>query len=147
MRALDPAAGTEAHPGEDVAPEAFDERGGFAGVGRQRGLHRSGRQALDKLLDEPQALLDFADADPDPRIDVAGLHHRHLEVERVVGRVPRRATRIERAPGGAADVAAGGELLREGRRQYPGADGPILQRGGVLVEFDELREAGGDESE
>src|SRR5688572_12888762 len=147
MRALDPATGTEAHPGEDIAAKALDQRGPFVGFFRQSAEDRPRRQALENLLDERQALLDFLYADPHARVDVARMDYWDGESQALVGCITRRAPRVEVAPGGAAHVAAGGELLREGRRQYPGADGPILQRGSVLVEFDELGEAGGDESE
>ncbi len=43
--------------------------------------------------------------------------HRHLEGERVIGRVAGDAARIEGAAGGAADIAAGAELPRQRRRR------------------------------
>ena len=48
--------------------EAFAD---FA-IGFDRGLNFAFRQARQNLLDQRQTLLDLADADPHPRIDVAG---------------------------------------------------------------------------
>ena len=45
------------------------------------GLDRALRQRAENLLDQRQALLDLANADPYPRIDVTGVEHRHLEGE------------------------------------------------------------------
>ena len=64
---------------------------------------------------------------------------RHGEFELVVGRVARRLARIETAAAGAADIAAGAELPREFGRHDAGRHGAVLQRGGVVVEFDQAR--------
>ena len=151
-RATRPAA-VEPHPGEDVAAEAFDERHalrlralGPAPSTATRTLAR--RQAFENLLDHAEALLDLADADPDPRIDVAVLAHRHLEAQAVIGRIGERAPRIE---------AAARRRGRHGRRQpnrrasavraMPVRDGAVLQRGGVVVELDQRREGRADRCE
>ena len=70
----------------------------------------SGRPS--RSVDQREALLDFADADPDPRIDVAGIQHRHLERQRVVRCVSRASARIEISARRAPDIAAGAELAR-----------------------------------
>ena len=38
-------------------------------------------QAIEQLVKQGQALLDFTDSDPDARIDVAIIKHRHLEAQ------------------------------------------------------------------
>src|SRR5205814_7709037 len=73
-------------------------------------------------------------------VDVARLYDRYLEIHTIVRRVSGRAASVERAPRGAADVAASGELLRERGRKNAGVDRAVLQRGGVFVQFDETRE-------
>ena len=108
------------------------------------GLNFPGRQAPENLLDQRQALLDLADADPHPRIDVAGVEHRHLELEIAIGRVARRAARVEGAARGAPDITAGAELAHEIGLHDAGGHGAILQRGGVVVELDQAREHAAD---
>ena len=98
------------------------------------------RQAFEDLIDQPEALLDLADADPHPRVDVAVVAHRRLEVELVIGRVADRLARIEGAARGAADIASGAEGARERRREIAGGDGAVLERRGVVVELDHARE-------
>ena len=114
-----------------------------AGARHRRGSAPSGRPR-DDLLDQRHALLDLADAHPDAGIDVALLEHGHVE-RRAGRRADRRsAARIESAARGAADIAAGAELLRQRGLQDAGGDGAILQRGGVVVDLDQLREAAPD---
>ena len=120
MAALDQPVVAEAHPDQHVAAEGLDQRQPFS---RCAGFSASVRwalgQALQDLLDQPETLLDLADADPDPRVDIAVVAHRHLEIELVVGRVADRFARIEGAARGAADIAAGAEGARERRREMP----------------------------
>ena len=73
--------------------------------------------------------------------------HRHVEGEAGIGRIARRLAGIERAPRGAADEAAGAVLARQLRAQDAGADGAVLQRGGIVVELDQLGEAAADVGE
>ena len=140
------AVGVEPQPDEDVAAEALDQRQALAGVRRvaELGADRARRQPLEDLLDQREALLDLADADPDARIDVALVEHRHLEGELVVGRIGQALPRIEGAARGAADIAAGAELPRQRRREMPVVDGAVLQRGGVVVELDQLGKRAAD---
>ena len=109
QRATRPSS-VKPQPDQDIAAEAFDQRQPFA---RCTGWLREDialRQAGEDLLDQRQALLDFADADPDAGIDVAVLQNRNLEPQPVVRRVRPIAPRIESAARGAADIAAGAEL-------------------------------------
>src|SRR5207237_8367710 len=98
VAALDSAVGCDADPGQDVAAEALHQRGAFARAQRNRCCDRAGRQPLQNFIDEREALLDLADADPYSRVDVAGVDYRHLELEGIVGRIAWRAPRIEVAP-------------------------------------------------
>ena len=73
--------------------------------------------SAENLLDQSQALLDLADADPDAGVDVAFGQHRDVEVELVVGRIARRrAARRRRGREARPTIAAGAELLRAVRR-------------------------------
>src|SRR5437660_12669418 len=115
MAARDPAVAIEAKPGQDIAAESFGETETFAnlpslGANPQRALRQPGQN----LLDQDDALLDFADPDPDARIDVAAVEHRNLELESVVGRIGDRPAGIEGAAAGAAHIAAGPELACQG---------------------------------
>src|SRR5262245_25927310 len=136
MVAFDP------QPHEYVAAKAFDKAQSFAGLagGADGGRDRPVRQTLQDLFDQLEALLDLADADPDPSVDVAGLEHRHLKIELIVGRVAWAFARIEGAVAGTPHIAAGAELACEFRAQNAGGGGAVLQRSGVVVEVDELRE-------
>src|SRR5262249_20594560 len=112
------ALALQPHPGEDVAAEAFHQRQSFAraaGDAAERRADRPGRQTRQDLFDQAQALLDLADADPDAGIDVAGLEHRDVELQLIVGRVARTLARVEAAPGRATDIAAGAKLARQFR--------------------------------
>ena len=72
MAALDPAVGAEPHRHENIAAEGLYQSNSLPGSNRSElCLDGTVRQALHDLLEQPQALLDFADADPDARIDVA----------------------------------------------------------------------------
>ncbi len=77
------AVAVEPHPDEHVAAERLDQPEPFAARARavDGNPDRAVRQPLQDLLDQREALLDLADADPDAGIDVAGLEHRHFEVE------------------------------------------------------------------
>src|SRR6185295_10447087 len=107
--ALDSAIGCDAHPAEDVAAEPFDQCRAFPRRRPKRDLHRPSRQAREDLLDEAEAFFDFADADPDTRIDVSGLYDRYVELQVTVGRVPGVSPRVEVTARSAPDEAAGGE--------------------------------------
>src|SRR4051812_26425435 len=140
MAAFDAAIGSHADPGKDVAAKALDEGGTFARLsGWDWRRVRAGGQLLQDLRYQREALLHFLDADPDTRVDVARVHDRHLEFELVVRRIAGRAARVERAPRGAAHVAAGGVLPGKRLRQDAGRDGAVLERCGVLVQVHEMR--------
>ena len=121
-----------------VMREAFPCR---AGPGVDIGTDGARRQTGDDLIDQRHALLDLADAHPYARIHIAFLEHRHVERELIVGRIGERAPDVEGAAGGAADIAAGAELLRQRGLKDPGGDGAVLQRSGVVVDFDQLRKS------
>src|SRR5262249_11357664 len=82
VAALDPAIAAQPQPDQDVAAEAFDESRAFAsraGCRRELVGDIPLGQPIEDLLDERQALLDFANPDPHPRVDVASFEHRNLE--------------------------------------------------------------------
>ena len=99
MAALHAPLRVDADNGEDIAAKTLDERDAFAAL-----AHRHSRtdqavgaqQAIKDLFDQREALLDFVDADPNPRIDVAVLPNGNREAERIIGRVrrSRRASKL-----------------------------------------------------
>src|SRR5258708_21165250 len=141
MAARDARIAVEAKPSEDITTESFGERDALAGVSWScdLGPNFARGQAIEHLRNQPDALLDLANAYPDPRIDVAVVEHRHVERELVVRRIGKRLACIEGAAGGAPDIAARAELLHILRLHEPGRDGAVLQRRGVVVEFDQSR--------
>src|SRR5262249_59549282 len=70
---------------EDIAAEAFDDRGSLAGADGHFDPNWTAGQIAERL-DEPQALFDLQYPDPDARIDIAVLAHGHLEIELVIRR-------------------------------------------------------------
>ena len=137
------AALGDAQPDQHVAAEALRPapapRPACAPAATRRLARPAGRSSICSI--RRQALLDLLDADPDARIDVALGQHRHVEVQRVVGRVAGRAPRVEIAARGAADEAAGAEAPRQFGAQHAGADRAILQRRGVVIQLHQRREA------
>ena len=133
----------DAQPYQHVAAERLDQRHAFRRAGRfERDAHVALGHALQHLFDQRQALLDFPDADPDARIHVAFLAHRDIEAQFVVRRIADRPARVEVAARGAPDRTAGGEASRQVGRQNAGAHRAVLQRGGRVVEFHQVGEAG-----
>ena len=67
------ALAVEPQPDQHIAAERFHQAEAFAdfAFGQDRGVDFAVRQAFEDLLDQRQALLDFANADPHPRINVA----------------------------------------------------------------------------
>src|SRR6185437_9876369 len=132
MAAPDPCGRIQADPGQDVAAKPFDDRhafaDGFCPRAGSRGLNGAGGQAREYLLDQAQGLPGFLDAYPEPRVDIALVQHRDLEIERVVRSVAGPAPRV------AAPVRCAAYV-------YAGADGAVLQGRGVVVEFDEPAQA------
>src|SRR5260370_29351291 len=111
MAARDPAVAIEANPSQDIAAESFGETETFANLpSRGTNPQRCLRQPGQDLLDQGDALLDLADPDPDAGIDVAGVEHRNVELESVVGRIGDRPARIEGAAPGPAHITAAPEL-------------------------------------
>src|SRR5947207_2747362 len=145
MAALDVAVGAYPEPYEDVAAKPLDDRHSFARICRSQRpwplIDRPRRKLAQDLLYQRQALLDFADADPDAGIDIAFLPQRRFELQRIVRRISWRASRIEASTRGAADITSAAELPRETWRQYARVDRPVLQRSGVVIELDQLRKA------
>src|SRR5262245_8867095 len=117
-------------------PEPFARRAARVDLGADR----AARQGLQHLIDQREALLDLADAYPDPRVDVAGIEHGNFKRKCVVGGIAGQLARVEGTSAGAADVAAGPELPRQLTGQYARGGGAVLQGRGVGVELDQLGE-------
>ena len=102
----------DADPDQHVAAERLCEPQALAGPGdpRRLGADRSAGQPVDDGIDQAEALLDLADAHPDPRVDIPGGEHRHLESELIVRCIARLLACVEGTPAGAPDVTARGEL-------------------------------------
>src|SRR6185369_15422265 len=105
----------DAQPDEHIAAETLDERQAFAHFALVRNFDhkRLIGKAFQYLFDQAEALLDFANAHPDARVDIALRKHRHIELQRAVRRIAGRAAHIEATSRGAADIAAGAELPRQ----------------------------------
>src|SRR3954464_13761569 len=65
MAARDAAVRAHAHPEEDIAAKAFDQRDAFAATRAWFDVSGSRGYCGHELLDQRDALSDFADADPD----------------------------------------------------------------------------------
>ena len=141
MAALHAPPRVEPQPDQHVAAERFDQTEAFARfpVALDGNGDRAIGQACENLFDQRQALFDLADADPHPRVDIAGVQHRYFECEIVIGRVAGGASRIEAAARRASDISTGAEPAREGRLHDAGRNGAVLQRSGVVVQLDKPR--------
>src|SRR5512134_3785265 len=100
MATHDHASGAKPQPHEQVSAEGFDHGQAFARfvIDCERRLYLAGRQLFEKLLDKRKALFDFSDADPNPRIDIAGVEHWHLKRQHVVWSISERTPCIEFPP-------------------------------------------------
>src|SRR6185437_12844563 len=145
MAAPDPCGRIQADPGQDVAAKPFDDRhafaDGFCPRAGSRGLNGAGGQAREYLLDQAQGLPGFLDAYPEPRVDIALVQHRDLEIARVVRSVAGPAPRVAAPVRCAAYVSAGAELRGQRGLEHAGADGAVLQGRGVVGECDEPAQA------
>ena len=86
-------------------------------------------------------MLDFANPDPHAGVDVTLVEHRDLEAQIVIRRITQSPAGIEGTAGRATHIASGGVLPCQRGRDDAGVDGTILKRGGVVVEFDQVRES------
>ena len=118
---------------------AFDDSHSFAGARWNVDKERTFRKVLQDLIDQQERLFDLANANPYPGVDVALGQNWHVEAQTVIGRIAEYPSRIECTPGGAADVAARAELLRQRGFENSRSNGAILQRGRIVVEFDQRR--------
>ena len=143
MAAGDAALRVDAQPGKHVAAETFDQSHPLADLAglTERAARCAVGQPFDDLLDEAEALLDLADAHPDAGVHIAIFARRHLEAELVVRRIGKHFTRVEAAARGPADISPSTERPRQLRAEITGRHRAVLQRGGVVVDLDELREA------
>ena len=69
MAALDQPVLADAHVDQHVAAEGLDQSQALSCIARLGavGMNAAFRQTFQDLIDQPEALLDFADADPHPR--------------------------------------------------------------------------------
>ncbi len=95
---------------------------------------------LQDLINQPEALLHLANTHPYPSVDITRLEHGNVEIETMIGRIADCLAGVESAAAGTPDIPAGPELPRQLAAQNPGAGGAVLQRGGIVVKLDELRE-------
>ena len=140
VTALD-APGADAHIREDVSAEPFHHRGALdarRGRGGRGQAHRSGRQRGERRAEPGDAALDFEDPYPHARIDVAFLAHHHFHGRRVVWGIRERHARVERASGCAPDETGRRELRCERGLHHSRAGRAVLERGGIVVELDQL---------
>src|SRR3954465_12230672 len=111
MAARDPV-NIEADPRQHIAAKCLRHPETFAYPRRQTELrpNRTVGQSVQELLDQSEALLDLADADPDAGVDVAALEDGNIEGELTVRPVSRDLARVEGAAAGTPDVAASAKL-------------------------------------
>ena len=101
---------------------------------------RAGGQRGEDLLDQREALLDLANADPDARVDIASVEHRHIEAERVVGRIGRSGGRRSSGRRRVRHSRPRANCRGKRGRSDAGSDGAVLQRGGAVIEVDQRAE-------
>ena len=89
MAALDQPILPDAHCNEHVAAEGLDQGEPLSHAARLGTIRvqLALGQPFENLIDQLQTLLDLADADPHPCIDVAVVAHRRIELKLVIGRI------------------------------------------------------------
>src|SRR3984957_13925232 len=100
MGVSDRAFSRQAQRDEDIASKSLDQRIALA-FPATRGdfsARRAARQAGENLVEDFEALFDLADANPDPRVDIALREQRNLKSQFVVRRLGEAAPRHEAAP-------------------------------------------------
>src|SRR4029077_16966256 len=129
-------------PRQHIAAKCLRHPETFAYPRRQTELrpNRTAGQSIQDPLDQPEALLDLADTDPDAGVDVAALEDGNVEGELIVRPIPWDLARVEGAGAGTPDGAARAKLPCHVRAQDPSRGGAVLQRGRVVVELDQFRE-------
>src|SRR6266508_6706849 len=105
-----------------------------------RSADRTCGQVPQDLIDQPEALLDLADAHPDAGVNVTGLEHGNLEREPIIGRIAGRLARIESTAAGTPDITAGAELPCQVAAKNSSGGRAVLRGGVVVVELEERRE-------
>src|SRR5262249_53447815 len=90
VTARDVAVVVEPQPDENVAAEPFDDRHAFTAATRDVDARWTLRRLRHDLLDERKRLFHLANANPDPRIDVALVTQRHLERKAIVRPIGKR---------------------------------------------------------
>src|SRR5207247_2750836 len=113
-------------------------------VDTDRHAWRAAGKPVQNLDCQGKTLLDFPNPNPDTGVHVTFVEHRHLEAEVIVGGITRSPAAIEGAPGRAPDISCRDVLFCQSGRDDAGADGAILKRRGVVVEFDHGGKAGMD---
>src|SRR6478672_7872449 len=105
MAALDAAVRAQPNPDQNVAAKALDQSEALAWLASagDLGPNLARRHAVQDLGDQSEALLDFANSDPDSCVDIPLLENGRLEFEPVIGRVGEIAARVEGSPGRAPD--------------------------------------------
>src|ERR1700690_1318880 len=121
MGVSDRAFGRQAQRDEDIASKSLDQRMAlaFPTARGDFGARRAARQAGENLIEDFEALFDLADANPDPRVNIAPREQWNLESQFVVGRIGEGAPRVEVAPRCAADIAAAAVFDGERGAQHP----------------------------
>src|SRR5437660_8635680 len=114
MTACDPVVAVKPHPRQHVTAKCFSQRHPFASAACwfDPNLDVAARQSIQNLLNQREALLNLTDANPDSRVDVPCLEHRHLERQLVIRCVARQAACIEGPTRRAPDITASAELAR-----------------------------------
>jgi hypothetical protein len=96
------------------------------------------QKPLQQLIEQSCRFLKLADAYPNARIHIARFEHRHVEGQIRVGPIARPLARIVCAAAGATHIAAGSELACQRGSDDSRRRRAILQRGGVVIERDQL---------
>src|SRR6185503_6455531 len=109
MTAGNAARTVQPNPDQDIAAKALHDSEAFGRIlagGHTIDSDRAVRQSGQNLFDQGDALLDFAETNPYPRVHVAILEDRNVEFELIIRSIANGAARIERAARGTADISA-----------------------------------------
>src|SRR3954451_11512187 len=132
------APSRQSDPDEYISSKPFGDSHALARSVKRRNsdLEFSRRQCREPSPQQVKALLHLADTNPDARIHVAVLQHRHVKRGAAIRRIWNIAAGIEVAPRCSSDKSPRTPQRNQLRCNFPGSAGPVLQRWSVVVKAD-----------
>ena len=98
MAPCDTAVGIKTNPYKYVAAKSLHDGQSLTGLERHFTYDRAGWELAKDLLYQRDTLLDFVNANPNPRVNVAFAANRNFKIQSIIGLIEIRAAGIEISP-------------------------------------------------